>query len=144
MNSRFALPPGWSCVGELPASLDLTDLGEDILRVRSGDGLWTLDVGWYPEMDPNGGFVCKVIHGERWAAPVDALRTRDVRDVQNWLEREVERRSYLLQLQVSVSGTSTGPASQPSPQRRSDAIGVRIGPARAGTVNQENHARVAS
>ena len=43
-------------------------LNEDLFQMDLGDGR-LLDIGWYPEFDPNGYFRVQVIHNGNWNSP---------------------------------------------------------------------------
>ncbi len=49
------LPKGSTIRGQLQDRYDLADLDQDILEVGLPNGL-TIDVGWYPQYDPDGQF----------------------------------------------------------------------------------------
>jgi hypothetical protein len=55
--------PGCQITGTLYDQYLPEDLDQDILQVRLPNGL-TIDVGWYPEGDPNGAF--KVVVYQRY------------------------------------------------------------------------------
>ena len=43
-------------------------LNEDLFQMDLGDGR-LLDIGWYPEFDPNGYFRVQVIYNGNWNSP---------------------------------------------------------------------------
>jgi hypothetical protein len=46
---------------------------EDIGQVTCGD--WTIDVGWYPEHDPDGSFLLMVTNKGNWDWPIIKLQS---------------------------------------------------------------------
>jgi len=56
------LPPGVEVANYLYPKMDPEDLTQDIITVRLPNDYY-IDVGWYPECDPNGRFVIRVFQG---------------------------------------------------------------------------------
>jgi hypothetical protein len=56
-------------------------LAEDLVQVRFGDHV-ILDLGWYPEFDPEGHFVLNVIKDEDWETPTTVLRFKNLAEFQ--------------------------------------------------------------
>ena len=50
-------------------------LNEDLFQMDLGDGR-LLDIGWYPEFDPNGYFRVQVIHNGNWDSPECTISVR--------------------------------------------------------------------
>jgi len=83
------IPPGWEMVINKFLEVDITklsaddklwyDLTEDILHVRRrGKKLLVgIDLGWYPDTDPFGEFVVKVILNDNWETPIEEYRNRE-------------------------------------------------------------------
>ncbi len=40
-----------------------------------------VDLGWYPEADPNGKFILYVIQNQDWEKPLEEFSSRNVRDI---------------------------------------------------------------
>ena len=82
------IPGGWEVVINKFLELDVEDysmdngnwidLTEDILylRRRSRKYIIGIDLGWYPDTDPQGAFHIKVILDENWEKPVMEYVTR--------------------------------------------------------------------
>lgn len=51
-----------------PFSEQLDNLTEDLLQVKYTEG-FLLDIGWYPEYEPNGQFIIQLIKGDTWDTP---------------------------------------------------------------------------
>jgi len=85
-------PRGWDGHGHLPCDFDVDELDEDDLLCLEQDLFQasksnrTVDVGWYPEFDPSGCFVCKEIRDRNWEDPVEIYETTDPAEVVAWLE----------------------------------------------------------
>jgi hypothetical protein len=58
----ITIPAGAEISNYLYPDLDVSDLTQDIVTVRLPTGYY-IDVGWYPEHDPNGHFVVRVFRG---------------------------------------------------------------------------------
>lgn len=116
-------PEGWHVSGELPERVDLseaklTSLQEDMFQVRTPNDEFTIDVGWTPEADRTGGFVCVVIHAANWDTPIDELRTSDVDDVHQWLVSAidlVQRRRGGDAVSVALAAMTLPPIQQFAP-----------------------------
>lgn len=97
MISEWNLPPGWKLKGWIPPGptptpsdqLDL--LVEDLLHIETPGGSFVIDVGWYPEADPSGHFVCILVEDEAWEEPIARDTMRDATEVRSWIERMVVR-----------------------------------------------------
>src|SRR5438132_6388760 len=60
---QINLPPDAQASNYLYPVLTDDDLTQDMLTVRLSNGYF-IDVGWYPEHDPNGRFMIRVFQGE--------------------------------------------------------------------------------
>ena len=67
---------------------DRWDLREDLLLVDYGGGV-ALDVGWYPELDPEGRYVVQVVCDDRWDAPLLAREARTERELEAALSEAI-------------------------------------------------------
>ena len=63
--------------------LRLEDLSEDLIQLRSGR--FIIDVGWYPEANPRGIFVCKIVKDEDWQLPMYEFSTNDLEGVRGFV-----------------------------------------------------------
>lgn len=99
MMNEWNLPPGWKLTGWIPPgptptptpSDDQIDLlVEDLLHIETPGGSIAIDVGWYPEADPSGHFVCMLVEDEAWEEPIERVTTRDAAEVRSWIGRKVE------------------------------------------------------
>lgn len=59
---------------------------EDILQIAFGDR-FTLDVGWYPEMNPSGYFVVRAIQDYDWMEPVAKIKCRTLKRLKKAIEK---------------------------------------------------------
>jgi hypothetical protein len=97
MMNEWNLPRGWKLKGWIPPGptptpsddqLDL--LVEDLLHIETPGGSIVIDVGWYPEADPSGHFVCILVEDEAWEEPLARETMRDAAEVRSWIERTVQ------------------------------------------------------
>ena len=77
-----------SCIrGFIPHESDFDNLTQDILELRLDNGV-IIDVGWYPDHDPEGQY-CTHVFRDKWEnqlwGPVMSLRKEDVEDLVQWL-----------------------------------------------------------
>jgi hypothetical protein len=100
------LPAEWKVTGSLPV-VDLEDLTEEELDLLTEDlvqatyGKYLLDIGYYPEANADGRFVCSAheldaIGYDTWESPFSSLETRDVFEAYTWLAAIAETLSYVL------------------------------------------------
>jgi hypothetical protein len=100
------LPAGWRQFGGLPPEdYDPSNLDEDILQIRSPGRQFTIDVGWYPAMNPSGEYYCVLISGSDWESPREQYASRDVAAVRDWIVNMVRLYSTL---PADVSTVPTG------------------------------------
>lgn len=101
----ISLPPGAEISNYLYPEMDLDDLGQDMLSVRLPSGYY-IDVGWYPENDPDGQFVVRVFwaywDNQQLTSPV---RTKNLSQVVLAVESLAEHFSKP-QVTLSRSGSS--------------------------------------
>jgi hypothetical protein len=101
MDRTVVLPAGWTSIGSLPSDEALSaatsdrpwSLKEDLWQARSANDRFTLDVGWYPEFDPTGRFVCLVVEGGSWETPSERFETRSAAEVAQWVRSILPRYS---------------------------------------------------
>lgn len=102
---------------------DMGILNQDILMLVIGRH--TIDVGWYPDCDPNGKFVCRVIQrmkqrprAEDWIeGEIVKFETRDPAMVMGWLNARIVEytalasgRAYVVPVRRHRPGSANGPA----------------------------------
>lgn len=58
---------------DIPYSLQIENLNEDLLQVDFA-GKYLLDLGWYPESDPDGEFVILLLQDNNWSMPIFCAR----------------------------------------------------------------------
>lgn len=65
---------------------------EDILLIRrkTKDIILDIDLGWYPEGNPNGNFVLYAIKNNNWDCPLKEFVSRDRLEVLNKIEEWLE------------------------------------------------------
>jgi hypothetical protein len=92
MSARqFEIPADWQVQGDPPSRASAPQrLAEDLFSVCAPDADLSLDIGWRPAADPAGSFVCSLIVGDGWDAPVDTLITKDANEVHAWIEATLE------------------------------------------------------
>jgi len=70
----------------------LSELHEDLLQLWNERASLTLDLGWYPDGDPEGRYVLLLVRGDRWDQPLARFMTRSktemVARVERWTGRE--------------------------------------------------------
>lgn len=83
------IPAGWEVVLNKFSEIDIEDWPEDdeiwsdfteditYLRRKSRKYNIGIDLGWYPDTDPQGAFHVKVILDENWEKPVREYVTRE-------------------------------------------------------------------
>lgn len=59
---------------------------EDILQIKFGDN-FIIDVGWYPESDPNGKFIVQGIKNENWWPPLAEESARNLVELKKAIEK---------------------------------------------------------
>lgn len=59
---------------------------EDILQIRFGDS-YLIDVGWYPEFNPEGHFIVEAIKNEDWENPIGRIKTRSLDKLKVGIEK---------------------------------------------------------
>ena len=98
---KLSIPHGWKTMWN---ELSVTDPGalkkdsrewllfsEDILYIEKEKTVLNkeklaLDLGWYPEADPNGEFCLYVIKDDNWTEPKEAFRSRSVSEIADKIE----------------------------------------------------------
>jgi hypothetical protein len=99
------LPTGAQLSTYLYPEMDFDDLDQDLITVRLPNGYF-IDVGWYPEHDPNGRFVVRVFF-EFWDGqqPMRPFETKDPIQARMAVEKLAEHFSKP-QIMLSRSGRS--------------------------------------
>jgi hypothetical protein len=92
----ISLPQGWSSLGTglpsfNPAEGKLTDdklqkLSENMLIAKSKNERLTLEIGWFPELSPDGLFKAILISENDRERPIDIFWTRDLNDLIRWTQ----------------------------------------------------------
>lgn len=59
---------------------------QDILQIAFGDHL-LLDIGWYPEMSPQGHFWVRMIQDYDWQNPLYEEKCRTLNELKNIIEK---------------------------------------------------------
>ncbi|WP_437505446.1 RHS repeat domain-containing protein [Sorangium sp. So ce1099] len=91
------IPTGWSVVFNNlceidPSQIEARDdarweyLEEDLLALRHEPLGATVNVGWYPSMDPDGSFKAELLIGDDWQSPLSTLETRSLSELIAWIE----------------------------------------------------------
>ena len=71
-----------------PFEEQLYELTEDLLQIEYKNGL-VLDIGWYPEMDPNGCLKVHLIKDADWYSPLICLAARSEREMEEALKEVI-------------------------------------------------------
>ncbi|MFA6066011.1 MAG: hypothetical protein WC707_02400 [Candidatus Babeliaceae bacterium] len=61
---------------------------EDILQLEFDD--YTIDVGWYPEFNPNGYFKIRVIKDYDWDNPLYNKKTHSLKTMKKYLQEAID------------------------------------------------------
>ncbi len=85
----MTIPKEWQVQGSFPPVGEFVRF-EDIFSLMTPGGALTLDVGWLPEEDPAGSFICRLIVDNDWESPCETLRTRSEADVRRWITMTIE------------------------------------------------------
>lgn len=90
------IPAGWEVVLNKFQEIDIEDCSmddwidftEDIAYLRRKSRKYTIgiDLGWYPDTDPQGAFHVKVILDDNWVKPVMEYVTRERKEVVKIIE----------------------------------------------------------
>src|SRR5438477_586999 len=70
---------------DIPFEKQLHAYKEDILQVLFGKR-FLIDVGYYPEMDPNGCFVVYAIADHDWSNPLVEIECRSISELKKTIE----------------------------------------------------------
>lgn len=73
----------------IPFSEQLDNLKEDLLQVVFTEN-FLLDIGWYPEYEPEGQFVVQLIQNKCWDNPRYRKHCKDELELRKSIERAVE------------------------------------------------------
>lgn len=63
---------------------------KDILHVENVEGNITINLGWYPDMDPNGEFYLRVLKNNNWDNPILSIKTRDKNMILEKIEESID------------------------------------------------------
>lgn len=100
------LPNHWSYSGYLPLSdplhyavnKNLLDIHEDVCQFLSPTGRFTIDIGWWPDSDPKGNYICRVLttdglippEDNPWSQPpIEEFETKDTGEMLKWLASKI-------------------------------------------------------
>jgi hypothetical protein len=93
----FKIPDDWiTAYNEFldidPAKIkDNTDIlwnnfTEDLLQIRNEHKNIILDLGWYPEMNPNGNYCIKLIKDNNWEKPLITINNKSKDEIVKIIE----------------------------------------------------------
>jgi hypothetical protein len=54
---------------------------EDLFQIKNEHKNILLDLGWYPEMNPNGNYCIKLIQGNNWEEPLVNINNKDKNEI---------------------------------------------------------------
>ena len=108
---KLSIPSGWNMVINIFYYIKLSEmekdnklyitLDQDLMYIEKKGRKVTLgiDVGWYPDMDPNGCYRIQVIRNNEWEEPLEKYESRDIDDiiikVEEFLEKYGETYNYI-------------------------------------------------
>ncbi len=61
---------------------------EDIIQMNFGKSI-IVDVGWYPEFEPDGFFSIEVILDENWDEPIYKKQCKSLEDMKKYLQEAI-------------------------------------------------------
>lgn len=100
---KLSIPSGWNMVINIFYYIKLSEmekdnklyitLSQDLMYIEKKGRKVTLgiDVGWYPEMDPDGCYRIQVIRNDEWEKPLEKFESRDIDQVINKVEEFLEK-----------------------------------------------------
>jgi hypothetical protein len=103
------LPPGAKVYNALYANTNPEDLTQDLLAVALPTGFF-VDVGWFPEHDPLGTYCIRVFWQEWSAQQIPTIKTKNLNEVVQIVERLAKRFNGSAVL-TSSSSSSFSPSS---------------------------------
>lgn len=108
---KLSIPSGWNMVINTFYYIKLSEmekdnklyitLSQDLMYIEKKGRKVTLgiDVGWYPDMDPDGCYRILVIRNAEWEKPLEKYESRDIDDiiikVEEFLEKYGETYNYV-------------------------------------------------
>lgn len=115
MNTKFiALQPlrisgGWYIIQNKfidiePSSIISEDdrlwfhFTEDILQLKHKQRNIIIDLGWYPDIDPNGNYRVVAVSNEDWENPIDRFESRSKKEITNKIEYLIKKFSQNLHI----------------------------------------------
>ena len=72
-----------------PFRIQLEELREDLAQVSYANRV-VIDVGWYPDFSPDGGFIVFVVQNEDWEHPLAKERCASFEALRASLDRAVQ------------------------------------------------------
>lgn len=102
---KLSIPSGWNMVINIFYYIKLSEmekdnklyitLSQDLMYIEKKGRKVTLgiDVGWYPEMDPDGCYRIEVIRNDEWDKPLEKYESRDIDDIIIKVEEFLEKYS---------------------------------------------------
>ncbi len=108
------IPAGWEVVFNKFLEIDIEDWPEDdenwfdfteditYLRRKSRKHNIGIDLGWYPDIDPQGAFHVMVILDENWEKPVREYVTRERKEVVEIIEDLLLRYCSDMNMEIDV------------------------------------------
>ncbi|MDE5778972.1 MAG: hypothetical protein K2I10_10785 [Lachnospiraceae bacterium] len=65
----------------VPYSEQVEELLEDLIQIEYENG-YLIDLGWYPEYNPQGKFIVQVIKNYDWEKPIYMEQSRDEKQLE--------------------------------------------------------------
>lgn len=85
----IAVPAGWERQTGHPAIVDPRECKDDDASICLSEDMFSfvrgklcLDVGWSPDGNLAGEYVCRIVEGDDWDRPLEMYCTRDPQNVQ--------------------------------------------------------------
>lgn len=73
---------------DVPYSRQVEELLEDLIQIEYENG-YLIDLGWYPEYNPNGKFIVQVIKNYDWEKPIYKEQGRDKKQLKKILLKAI-------------------------------------------------------
>ncbi|MBD5135691.1 MAG: hypothetical protein HDT39_06990 [Lachnospiraceae bacterium] len=79
----------------VPYSEQVEELLEDLIQIEYKNG-YLIDLGWYPEFNPQGKFIVQVIKNYDWENPIFMEQSRDKKQLEKILLKAINLIMVLL------------------------------------------------
>lgn len=66
---------------------DICELREDLLQLQHSSADIMIDLGWYPDFDPSGHYVLRMIRDKNWEEPLEIFSSRSINQIAEHIEK---------------------------------------------------------